>query len=423
MSVPAAEAPGARRAPSAGEPVTPAAAGLGRLMSLDALRGFDMFWIVGAGALVNACSALSDTALTRFLKAQLTHVQWAGFHFYDLVFPLFVFISGVSLVFSTDRAVAQHGPLRAWLRLARRCLTLFLLGIFFYGGLQGRWADIRLLGVLQYIGLTCLGAGTVYILVRRAKALAAVCAALLLGYWALMAFVPFPDVRLDAASLAKAEALAGSREPAKVLATAPGRVRGHYEEGYNLANHLEYRFLPGKKVNGAYENQSLLGSMCAVTSCLLGVLAGLWLRRQDVSDTRKALGMLAAGAAGVALGLVWGLEFPVIKKLWSPSFTLLVGGLSAALLGVFYWVVDIRNKRLWCQPFVWIGMNPITLYLAHNVIHFPKVAQRLAGGDFALFLDAHVAKGAGSVVLAAVQLALTFLLVRFLYVRKIFIRI
>jgi predicted acyltransferase len=398
-------------------------AGGGRLLSLDALRGFDMFWIVGAGALVEAFGKTHENCVTRFLTTQLSHVQWQGFHFEDLIFPMFVFIAGVSLVFSTDRTIAQFGMAKAVLRLARRCSVLFLLGLFYYGGLSTRWPDIRLSGVLQYIALASFIGGSLYIVLRRARAIAAVCAVILLGYWVLMVTVPFPDVRLDKESLAKTVTQVGSQDPTKVLQSATGSVRGRYEEGYNLSNYVDYRYLPGKKINGAYESQPLLGLLGVVSACLLGILAGLWLRRADIGDARKVAGLLLAGGVSVAIGFAWGLQFPVVKKLWSPSFVLVAGGYSALLLGVFYSVIEIWKKQRWCLPFVWIGMNPITVYLAHNIVSFHTLAARFAGGDVQQCLDAHVAKGAGSVLIAMVELGLTFLLVRFLYVRKIFIRL
>lgn len=404
-------------------PKPPKPAGTGRLLSLDALRGFDMFWIIGAGALVSALKKMSDNGVTRFLSTQLTHVQWEGFHFEDLIFPLFVFISGVSLVFSTDKTVAQHGKAKTVLRLARRSAVLFLLGLFYYGGLKDRWMDLRLGGVLQYIGLACFFGGSLYIMLRRAWAIAMVCAVILIGYWASMAVLPFPDLRLDKKSLAKAEALADSQIPSEVLLTAAGKVRGHYEEGYNLSNYVDYRYLPGKKINGAYENQPLLGVLGVISTCLLGILAGLWVRRKDVSDTRKVVGLVAAGAVGVAIGLLWSLQFPIIKKLWSSSFVMVASGISSGMLGLFYWVVEMRKKQQWCQPFVWIGMNSITIYLAHNIVSFSNLATRLAGGDLQRLLDTHVAKGVGSVLLVLVNLGLTFLFARFLYKRKIFIKI
>ena len=382
-----------------------------------------MLWIVGAGSLVQALGKVSDTGVIRALSKQLSHVQWEGFHFYDLIFPMFVFISGVSLVFSIDKTVARLGKAKALKKIAIRGVLLVLLGVYFYGGVSKPWPDVRLLGVLQYIGLACLFGGILYIAARRAHVIAAVCMAILLGYWALMEFVPFPDLKVDKTSLDETVVKVGSPDPAKVVLSATGKVRGHYEEGYNLSNYVDYRYLPGKKINGAYENQPILGIMGAVAAGLLGMLAGLWLRRPDVSDKRKAAGLLAAGVAAVAIGFLWGLQLPVVKKLWTSSFVLVAGGYSAVLLGLFYWVIEIGKKQRWCQPFVWIGMNPLTLYLVHNFFSFPDLAARFAGGDVQLYLDAHVAKGAGSVLLVAIELGLMFLFVRFLYVRKIFIRI
>ncbi|MFA7172863.1 MAG: heparan-alpha-glucosaminide N-acetyltransferase domain-containing protein [Kiritimatiellia bacterium] len=402
---------------------SPLPGGVGRLMSLDALRGFDMFWIMGAGTLVHALKKVSDKGVIKAFSKQLSHVQWEGFHFYDLIFPMFVFISGVSMVFSIDKTLARQGKAKTIKKIVTRGILLVLLGIYFYGGLNGKWSNIRYLGVLQYIGLACFCGGVLYIVTRRAKVVAAVCLAILLGHWALMEFVPFPDVRLDKKSLAKTATQVGSQDPAKILASATGKVRGRYEEGYTLSNYVDYRFLPGRKINGAYENQPLLGVMGAIAAGLLGMLAGLWLQRTDVSDKRKAAGLLAAGVTCVAIGFLWGMRVPVVKKLWSPSFVVVAGGYSAVLLSLFYWVIDIKKKQRWCQPFIWIGMNALTLYLAHNFVSFSGLAARFAGGDLKLFIDAHVAKGAGSVLLVVIELTLVFLLARFLYKRRIFIKI
>jgi predicted acyltransferase len=246
-----------------------------------------------------------------------------------------------------------------------------------------------------------------------------------LGYWALLTFVPFPDIRLNKDSLEKVAAQINSKEPAIVSKAITSRAHGVYEEGYNLSNYIDYRYLPGKKLygDGNYEAQGLLQTMTAASSCLLGILAGLWLRREKTSDRRKVLGLCIAGIISTTVGFIWGIQFPVVKKLWSSSFVLVAGGYSAILLGLFYYVVDIRKKQNWCQPFVWIGMNPITIYLAHNIINFSALAARFSGGDLQKFLDMYVIKGSGSLLTAIVEVTLTLLLVRFLYVRKIFIRL
>src|SRR5207249_4354622 len=165
-----------------------------RLMSLDALRGFDMFWIIGAEELFHALYKMSDRGIIRTLAEQLTHEDWEGFHFYDLIFPLFVFIVGVSLVFSLGKTIETAGRSAAVGRVIRRGVILFVLGIFYYGGFSHDWPNIRLMGVLNRIALCYLFAGLIFCFFRF-KGLLAVCAALLVGYWALLTYVPFPDVR------------------------------------------------------------------------------------------------------------------------------------------------------------------------------------------------------------------------------------
>ena len=113
-----------------------------RLMSLDALRGFDMFWIIGADALVGGLRKVSDNGVVQGLAHQLEHVDWAGFHFEDLIFPMFVFIVGVSLVFSLSRTIEQEGRVAATARIIRRAVLLYLLGIFYYGGLGTPFHEI-----------------------------------------------------------------------------------------------------------------------------------------------------------------------------------------------------------------------------------------------------------------------------------------
>src|SRR5438270_972359 len=162
-----------------------AAAAPARLMSLDALRGFDMFWIVGADSLVEALRKVSDNRFVSGLATQLKHVSWEGFHFEDLIFPMFVFIVGVSTVFSLDRMIEREGRGRAVLRIVRRAVLLYLLGVFSYGGFEGTYEHIRLLGVLQRIALAYLFTGLIYCFFDWRGRLVW-CVGLLVGYWALM---------------------------------------------------------------------------------------------------------------------------------------------------------------------------------------------------------------------------------------------
>jgi predicted acyltransferase len=155
----------------------------------------------------------------------------------------------------------------------------------------------------------------------------------------------------------------------------------------------------------------------------LGVFAGLLLKNQTIPDLKKVTYLLVFGLAAATAGWLWNFQFPVIKKMWTSSYVLVAGGYSALLLAAFYLIVDIWKFQKWCQPFVWIGMNSITIYLTANLIGgFGKPALRFAGGDVKTFLDAHVTPGFGDLVVAIVGLLLAFWFVHFLYRRKIFLR-
>lgn len=399
------------------------AAPAARLVSVDALRGFDMFWIIGAGAVVHAIDKMHASPATRFLSTQLQHVTWEGFRFYDLIFPLFLFIVGVSMVFSLDRAVAQGGRGRALRRVVRRSVLLYAFGVFYSGGLSQPWPDVALAGVLQRIAVCYLLAAFIYCYRPDARAIAAVSAALLLGYWGLLAYVPFPDLKLDREIVGRIESEIGSTSPAEIAAAVPDRVHGVYEEGRNLTNYVDFRYLPGRKTQTYYINEGLLSTLPAIALPLFGALAGLLLKSERVPPRQKVIWLAAAGAVAVCLALVWSWQLPIIKRIWTSSFVLLTGGLSAMCLAVFYEIVDVRRHRKWCEPFVWIGSNAITLYLAAQIVGFQGIATRFAGGDVKQFLDARVAEGFGSLFIALAGLLLMVLFARFLYQRRIFLRV
>lgn len=358
-----------------------------RLTSLDALRGFDMFWIVGGEEVVHALAQVSDSAAVGLVNEQMDHKPWAGFAFYDLIFPLFVFMVGASLVFSLSKAIARDGVAAAMRRLLRRSLFLYLLGIIYYGGLARPFDDIRLLGVLQRIAFCYLFAGLAFCFLR-ARGQVILCAALLIGYWALMTFVP-----------------------------VPGAGAGNYAEGKNLANYVDSQYLPLRKWDGDHDPEGLLSTLPAIATCLLGVFAGTLLKAKT-RPALKVLGLAVGGLVLLAVGWLWHQEFPVIKKLWTSSFVLVAGGYSCLLLAAFYLVIDVWKWQAWARPFVWIGMNAITIYMAHNLIDFDRIAQRLAGGPRNPFLGDYQALAD-----AVVVVILTFGLCFFLYRRKIFLRL
>jgi len=398
-----------------------------RLLSLDALRGFDMFWIMGGDALAGALHQVGNDPVTGTLADQLEHVEWAGFHFYDLIFPLFVFIVGVSLVFSLAGAIEQHGRAAAIRRVLFRSLLMFVVALFYSGGFTAHWPDIRLFGVLNRIALCYAAGGLLFCLVRERWAwIAGTAAALLLGYWALMSFVPFPDLRRvdeTGALLSPSLDITNASGTAQLNWDTTNSVRGTFNPGLNLANYVDQKFLPGKKWEKTWDPEGLLSTLPAMATCLLGMLAGLLLKNPLIADRRKVTLLLAVGAVAVVAGFAWSTQFPVIKKIWTSSFVLVAGGYSAMLLAVFYLVIDVWQWRKWCVVFVWYGMNPITVYLADNIISFRRVATRFLGGDVQAFLNTRVTFGFGDLLLAFGEIAVGICLVWFLYRRKIFLRL
>jgi predicted acyltransferase len=420
-----------------------------RLMSVDALRGFDMFWIIGADSLVEALHQMSHTAPVDFAARQLEHADWEGFHFEDLIFPLFVFLMGASVVFSLTKTIERAGRAAALRRVFQRGILLFLVGLFYSGGFTHAWPNMRLMGVLNRIALAYLFGGLLFCFFKP-RALAGICAGLLLGYWAMMAWVPIRDIQLERSNMARLAEQAGDSQTAvffrdpeagnpsavkdspawaeaqRLFYGTTNRVTGKYGRGYNLSDHFDFQYLPGRRYDTFFDPEGYLSTIPAVATCLLGMFAGFLLRDPSVPDKRKVICLIGFGVAAVALGWLWNLEFPVIKKIWTSSYVLVAGGYSAILLGVFYQVVDVWQKRSWCQPFVWMGMNSIGVYLASNILGgegFVKLASRFAGGSVIAILNSHVAQGFGDLVIASVGLLLAFWFVHFLYRRKIFLRL
>jgi predicted acyltransferase len=266
---------------------------------------------------------------------------------------------------------------------------MYILGVFYYGGMNHVWGEIRWLGVLQRLALCYLFAGLLYCHLK-VRGMIAVCAALLIGYWILLAFVP-----------------------------VPGATAVSWEKGENWATYIDAHFLPGTKHEGTWDAEGLLSTIPAVSSCLLGVFAAMLLANKTLTDQKKVLYFVGIGAALAAVGGVWGLGFPIIKMIWTSSYALLAGGLSFIALGVLYLLVDVWKLRAWAKPFIWIGANPLTIYLARNMFDFNKLADRFVGGS----IQATLGPDWGYLARMIVSLGLSLLVVRFLYVKKIFLRV
>jgi predicted acyltransferase len=370
-----------------------------RLACVDALRGFNIFWILGADGVVLALDEMSRGkgpllgAIGHFLGTQLTHVPWEGLRFFDIVFPLFIFIVGVSIALALPRLLEREGRSGAHLRVLRRALLLYGLGLIYYDGISEGWADIRYLGVLQRIALCYLFAALLF-LNFNLRGLLVAFVVLLGGYWALMTFVP-----------------------------VPGIGAGSFGPDANLANWIDAHYLPGRLWDKTRDPEGLLSTLPAIGTCLLGVFAGLLLKAERLDAQSKSLWLIGAGAALVAAGELWGLQFPVIKAIWTSSFVLVAGGYSLMLLGVAHQIIDVWGIKRWSTIFVWTGANAITLYFINNVMGFEPFAQRFVGGEFADLLDQAVTPGTGRFVAHGLGLAFAIALAGFLYRRKIFLRV
>lgn len=370
-----------------------------RLVSLDALRGFNFIWIRGADgaviALANMMRAHGGALASagEFLKAQMTHPYWEGLRFYDLIFPLFIFITGVAITLALPRQVERGGKASTHLRVLKRALLLYVLGIIYYGGLSGEFDHIRYVGVLQRIAV-CYLAASILFLNLDWRGLIAATVALIGGYWALMTFVPVPGVGA-----------------------------GSYAPDANLANWIDTKLLPGRMWDKTRDPEGLLSTLPAIATCLLGVLAGLVLKNTRLSATQISAWLIGGGIVLTAAGYLWALQVPLIKSIWTPSFVLATGGMSAILLGVFHQVIDVWGYKRWTPVFVWIGANAITLYLINALMGFDVPARRIAGGEFGDTLDALLLPGVGALLVNLIALGLVIALAGYLYQRKIFLRV
>ncbi len=380
-----------------------------------------MFWIIGGEQVAHALEKLGGGPVMSTIATQLQHVDWAGFHFYDAIFPLFLFLVGVAIVLSMNPARMEGGRKTALMRILRRSALLFGIGVLYYGGITRAWPDVALSGVLHRIALCYLVAATLHLFLPR-KGIVIAAAVCLVGYWMLLMLVPFPDVNLKHPTIGKKGTQADAKTPEQLFA-GTALTNGVFEEGRNYAHYVDATALPGRKRNLYYTNEGLLSTIPAVATTLFGIMAGWVLTATGWDERRKVVWLLGAGTLGVALGLLWGLQFPIIKRIWTSSFCLVASGVSAMFLGTFYLVVDVWRWQRWAVPFLWIGANALTAYLLVNVVNFEELAERFAGGDLAAFLDAHFAPGAGGLIIALAGLLLPILLLRFLYQRRVFLRL
>jgi predicted acyltransferase len=308
-----------------------------RLLSLDVLRGLDVAFMI----LVNTAGD------GRVSYPQLRHSVWNGFTLTDLVFPLFLFIMGVSMALSFQSRLARGASKgEIAMQVVRRSLTIVLIGLLLNALPAFHLDTLRYCGVLQRIGICYLVAGFVLLFLRvPGAAIAAVVS--IGGYWLLMTRVPVPGFG------------------------HPGINMPVLDPMGNLASYLDRLILPAahRYHQTFYDPEGLLSTIPAIGTTLLGVLTSAWLRGKRFTQGHKLAAMAGAAAVLIAASLLWAHSFPLNKRLWTSSYVLFAGGISIGLLALFAWVLDHRQwLRPAAKPFVIFGTNALTAYIFSEVL-------------------------------------------------------
>jgi predicted acyltransferase len=397
----------ATRTVSAPDPLVSSGFSSKRYLAVDLLRGLTIAFMI----LVN------DNGSDRAFWA-LKHAEWNGFTPTDLVFPTFLFLVGASIVFSTESRLAR-GVTRASLfaHTVRRAVIIFLLGLVVNSAPFFRLSTMRYYGVLPRIALCYLVVATLYIWIRRPAGSAAgqptvwdkvgLLVACLVGYWILMRFVSVPCFGM------------------------PGRDVPLLDHDGNIVAWLDRQIFSAKHLyEGTRDPEGLLSTIPALGTALIGVLAGLFLRSSTVSDSRKALGLAAAGVSGLVLGLIWNPWFPLNKKLWTSSFVLYAAGWSLLILAAFWFLVQVRNYTRGTWVLLVFGTNAIAAYVLSEVM--ADCLENVRVGDHSSVLHwtaVHIAAlmpsfpALGSLAYSLLYVLVCWLIVLPLYRKKIFIKI
>ena len=363
-----------------------------RLLSIDTLRGMDMLLIMGLSTLiVNLCN-LFPGGSDFWLARQMHHVAWNGLAIMDMVFPVFLFIAGLSFPFSYASQVEKgrtSGQVHR--KIFLRCLALIALGIVYNGFFDLRFPQ-RYASVLGRIGLAWMFVALLYIH-GKPKARIVIASVLLVGYGLLSMFVGAPDAPAGAGPLTQDGCLCGW---------------------------VDRLLLPGRRIYGNFDPEGLLGVIPATVTALLGMFTGEFIRlpEEKYSGGKKTLWMLGAAVILITAGLLWSLALPINKKLWSSTFVLVVGGISVALYALVYYIVEVKGHVKWTFFFRVIGLNSITVYMLTRIVSIWDIAGFFLNGTAGLLPEAW-----GAVLLTAGYIAVCWLLLYFLYKHKVFLKV
>jgi predicted acyltransferase len=363
-----------------------------RLYSLDALRGFDMFWIMGGEGIFIGLASLTGWPLFKWWATQLDHVPWHGFVFYDMIFPLFLFIAGISFPFSLAKRIANNDSRKSiYKHVIGRGLILVLLGIIYNNGIKFNFAELRYGSVLGRIGLAWMFGALIFMNTKLTFRIVWLCG-LLIGYWLMLLIFPAHDL--------------GSTDV--------------FSQTGNLTSHIDRLLMPGKLYLGNHDPEGLFSTIPAIGTALLGMFTGEFMLSKYLNDKplKKVLYLVGAAVSLMVIGQIWNLFFPINKNLWTSSFVCWVGGLSLLLFSIFYLIIDVWQYKKWAFFFVVIGVNPITIYLTERIIGFGSANKFFFGGLIKVMPEAWAPLINGFGVTA---IAWVFLYI--LYKKKIFLKV
>ena len=363
-----------------------------RLYSLDALRGFDMFWIAGGEGIFAGLAALTGWPVFQWWAAQLEHVPWHGFHFEDMIFPLFLFIAGISFPFSLAKRLSNNNSRGSiYKHVISRGLILVLLGIIYNNGVHFDFGHLRYGSVLGRIGLAWMFAALIFMNTKLSRRIVWL-GALLIGYWVLLVLFPARDL--------------GSNDI--------------FSREGNLTSYIDRLLMPGKLYLGNHDPEGIFSTIPAIGTALLGMLTGEFMLSKYLNDKplRKVLYLVMVAIGLIIIGRIWNLAFPINKNLWTSSFVCFVGGLSLLLFAIFYLIIDVWGYKKWAFFFVVIGMNPITIYLTKRIVNFDSTNKFFFGGIASIMPETWTPLIDGIGVTA-----IGWIFLYFLYKKKIFLKI
>ncbi|MBP1637217.1 MAG: hypothetical protein H6Q18_6 [Bacteroidetes bacterium] len=363
-----------------------------RLQSIDALRGFDMVWIMGAPWLVQALYVIFGGEILHNFHLQMEHVSWNGFHWMDLVFPLFLFISGMSFPYSLEHKRKKNESNKTILiELIRRAIILVVLGIIYNGFLKLNFNETRYASVLGHIGIAWFFASVIYLYTSKMYTLLFWFAGIIIVYGAInLIFISPFAISAD-----------------------------HFIPENNIVCQFDRWFLPGILYNKIYDPEGILSIIPAISTALLGMITTRYMKEyMHLSFKVKTATYLTIGAALILLSLLVNLIIPINKALWSSSFVLLTGGISILLFFFFYWIIDVLKWRKWAFFFRVIGVNTILIYMAQSIINFYGISEFFLGG-----IASKVSKNGASLILSVGYIGACWLFLYFLYRKKIFLKV